>query len=799
MKKLGLVLVFGILVYGGIVLYDGLKDSRPAQDEAKLAGKAVADFPESDMDYFKGMDDGIVLDKDQVKGRNTWLIWTAGNEAFWDYLANNSFGTFDLLKIAGSYPCGDAAKGTAAGTQAPYQGASLAAVTGKPGGNYTSNYRRSTRFSYVGLMNEPGFVEATKPDKFGLCLDERVAPPEPFDEKVYGRASGILGLRIYPNPNFDEIAAKQWDADKFYNDPNYYSNPKLVRPYRVGMACSFCHVSHHPLHPPADPEAPQFENLSATIGAQYFWFGRVFGVNVEKDNIVWHILDSQQPGAVDTSLIATDYINNPRAMNAIFNLATRLQAAERWHRETSTGGALALPEVQKRGPTFGVPQVLWDGADSVGIDAALTRVFINIGEYHQEWIRHIRPVIGVKAQTPMEVKVAQENSVFWNNTQGRVGNLAKYLIAASGRMDLNTAPGGGAYLSTDPEVLKRGKLVFADTCARCHSSKLPENAPKLDCGERNYLECWKEYWDWTETDAFKTKMRELVLSDDFLKDNYLSTDARIPVTTLKTEICSSMASNAVAGHVWDNFSSQTYKNLPAMGEVALNDPIANQTFEWQTPGGGRGYQRVPSLVAIWSTAPYLHNNEVGLFNSDPSIPGRMAAFNDGIHKLLWPETRLHTIHRTDQVTYLKAATQTIDLPWYARPLARPLLSDNPLSGALRSVLGLGGLVEGSNIVVGPIPKGTPVNLISNLNVDLGAEGVGLWRMLRFLKKAKHTYQEIARDGLDEAQTTMRLKELAPDLMALSACPDFEVDRGHPFGTTLPDADKEALIEFVKTL
>jgi hypothetical protein len=36
-------------------------------------------------------------------------------------------------------------------------------------------------------------------------------------------------------------------------------------------------------------------------------------------------------------------------------------------------------------------------------------------------------------------------------------------------------------------------------------------------------------------------------------------------------------------------------------------------------------------------------------------------------------------------------------------------------------------------------------------------------------------------------------------MALSACPDFEVDRGHPFGTTLPDADKEALIEFVKTL
>ncbi len=793
MKKLGLVLLFGIAAVGGIALYHGLKDSFPAQDEAKLAGKTPADFPESAVDYFKGMDDGIALDADQVKGRNTWMIWTGGNEAFWDWLANNSFGTFDLLKVAGSYPCGGGSQVGYQGTTPGYGSTDKPAATGSPGGNYTSHYRRGSRFAYVGLMNEPGFVEATKPDPFGLCLDERVAPPEPFDEKVYGRSSGILGLRLYPNPNFDDAAAKHWDADKYYNDPDYYSDPKLVRPYRVGMACSFCHVSDHPLHPPADPEAPKFENLSATIGAQYFWFGRVFGVNVEKDNVVWHILDSQQPGAVDTSLIATDYINNPRAMNAIFNLPARLKAAELWHHETSTGGALNLPEVQQRGPTFGVPQVLWDGADAVGINAALTRVYINIGEYHQEWIRHIRPVIGVKPQSPIEVKVAQEHSVYWNTTQERAGNLAKYLIAASGPMPLKDAPGGAAHISPDPAVLERGKIAFAENCARCHSSKLPDDAPKLNCGERNYLDCWKEYWDWTETDAFKGKMRELVKADDFLKDNYLSTDARIPVTTLETEICSSMASNAIEGHVWDNFSSQTYKNLPAMGKVALMDPITNQTFDWQTPGGGRGYQRVPSLVAIWSTAPYLHNNEVGLFNSDPSLEGRLAAFDDGIRKLLWPETRPRKIHRTDQITYLKAATQT--LPWYTQPL----VDGNPVSSLLRSVVGLGGLVEGSNIVVGPIPKGTPVNLISNLNVDLGDEGVGLWRMLRFLKSAKHAYQEIDREQLDPAQTTERLKALAPDLMALSTCPDFEVDRGHPFGSELPDADKEALIEFVKTL
>ena len=33
---------------------------------------------------------------------------------------------------------------------------------------------------------------------------------------------------------------------------------------------------------------------------------------------------------------------------------------------------------------------------------------------------------------------------------------------------------------------------------------------------------------------------------------------------------------------------------------------------------------------------------------------------------------------------------------------------------------------------------------------------------------------------------------------MSKCPDFIVNRGHLFGTTLPDADKRALIEFLKT-
>jgi hypothetical protein len=41
-------------------------------------------------------------------------------------------------------------------------------------------------------------------------------------------------------------------------------------------------------------------------------------------------------------------------------------------------------------------------------------------------------------------------------------------------------------------------------------------------------------------------------------------------------------------------------------------------------------------------------------------------------------------------------------------------------------------------------------------------------------------------------------EVAQALLNVSKCPDLITDRGHYFGTDLPDEDKRALIEFVKT-
>ena len=691
----------------------------PTQDEAARAGKTPADFPETTVDFFAPMDGGVALAPNEAAGRNTWILWTGGNQAFWDYLANNSFGTLDLLKTA------------------------------------DSRYRYR-RFDYYGLMNDPDCTQASEPDEYGLYVDD-CPQPEGLDPEIYGRSAGVVGLRLYPNPNFDAAAADAWDGERYYTDPEYYNNPGLVRPYRLGMSCGFCHVSAHPLNPPADPNEPEWENLSATIGGQYFWIGRIFVAHPDETNFIWQILNSSPPGALDTSFVASDNVNNPRTINAVFNVAARLATAEE---EQIAGGALNLPGVQ---PVMPVPHILKDGADSVGVMGALSRVYINIGTFHQEWVKHFNLLIGGE-QEPMDVAYARENSVYWRATEGRVGNLAAYFLKAANPMYLKDAPGGAQYLSDDQALLERGKLVFADNCASCHSSKEPKD---LVPG----------------TEAYRKWMRQEVLKPDFLDNNFLSDDDRHPVSVIQTNACSTLATNAIRGHIWDNFSSETYKTLPAAGEIEVAHPVDGTPRTYDMPAGGRGYHRTPSLVAMWATAPYFHNNALGKFTNDPSVAGRMEAFDDAVRKLLWPERREERtcqeewglpfcppVYRTTKESYLRVPHQYVP----------DLLNLTDLTD------------DAGNIEIGPIPQGTPISLLSN--IDLTASKL---QLAKVLINAKKRLQEAEGKPVDEQRQILRT--LVPDLLSVNKCPDFVVDRGHYFGTQLSDADKEALIAFLKTL
>ena len=826
------------LMIGAGVVFTSCSKQQPVDvlDEAMRAGRNAASFKHADEDFFKDMDNGVALTAAEVQGRNMWNVWTGGNDRLWNVMTDYTFGAFDLLKIISSHP--------------------------------SLGYGRNNRWESLGLVNEPCFEAPKTPqkDRYGLWLDVRGkdCAADPFENEkkypgvaigargkpvgngvthpvgsYYGYSTGIMGLRLFPNPDFDEKAAKEWDAERYYNDPKYYNRKDLVRPYRVGMSCGFCHIGPSPIKPPADPNNPKFENLSSSVGAQYMWADRMFIFNWNKPegrtNYMYQLSRTFRPGAMDTSLISTDSINNPRTMNAVYDFVARMGMAKKIGHEKLAGGELdnkQLNDFIKEGPLtefwdkgtsiVKTPRVLKDGADSVGLIGALNRVYLNIGLYSEEWLRHFNPVVGGKDITPIKIATAQKNSAYWQATELGTPATALFFLKAAQPDYLRDAPGGDKYLSDDAATLEQGKNVFADTCARCHSSKAPEPPADLklnQCMGGAYLDCFKRYWKWTQSDEYKAEMRKIVNAPDFLQGNYLSTDARIPVTLLRTNACSPLATNALGGNIWDNFSSSTYKQLPSVGTITVHDPFTGALVPYLMPAGGRGYTRVPSLISLWSTGPYLLNNTVGPFDTNPSVEARMKVFEASVEQMLWPEKRERdsvlgnkvpgTIDRTTERSKV-----VVPLGFVPEPL-------QPLQGLAHRWLPW--LVkDGGDIELGPIPKGVPVNLLANIKLRSESDNVSekaahLKDLATMLLKLKADLKSLPPNASDD-DARAKFANLREPMLKLSKCPDFVVNRGHYFGTAefnktdglsndekawgkeaeLSDADKRALIAFLKT-
>lgn len=647
--------------------------------------------------------------RDGIRGQNTWILWGEGNEAFWGWIQEYGYGLIDFMVMLDSR-------------------------------------QRGNRFRDTGMMNQPGMKTASEPI-LGLYLDQadgdrillqqpewdvdvatgelakRPEPPpghpqklfEPgdlqlyesvlarlpqdgLDPAVYGYPSGVVGLRLMPNPDFfgntaDAARARSyWDervvqpgSDGFYErGGRVAADPDLVRPFRVSMSCGFCHIGPHPLNPPPDPENPGWEHMSSTIGNQY-WTPPTLFTNLAKENTLFYqFLASQQPGTVDASLVSTDHINNANTIMAVFDLNARLARALENPPEAQSDTNLYFPGVEDGGRRVSprhTPRVLLDGADSIGVFAALSRVYFNIGTFPEEWARCHNPILGFTPQRPFPVKTAEANSAFWRaGDRYRIPYMVEFFTHRSAKdgqsivapMKLADTPQGRPLLSAEADQARAGREVFLRNCAVCHSSKQPDgfgiafdddwnaaDAPAPGDAHLTLPRRFEEWEDFRASAAFRAYGDLMTQfagvagegADPFLEDNYLSTDLRVPVTLVGTNSARAVATNAMRGQVWDNFSSEDYKNLPAVGGVRFFNPYSgapkdrwNNNDTYYPPAGGPGYYRPASLISLWATAPYLHNNALGLFNRDPSVEGRLAAFEDGIDKLLDDSLRRPDAH-----------------------------------------------------------------------------------------------------------------------------------------------------------
>lgn len=722
-------------------------------------------------------------ERDGIRGRNTWVWWAGGNEGFWNWLAQDGYGLNDYVGFLDSRQRNTRFQRSGAVNQPGYKansdpskkilGLYLDVVDEKAGGKHLLSPppwdAGGQRVPYPGdqthkdLVRLPGSPE--KPvdqiiaEQSGLfrmgdvpLFKDTVAKlaqmGDGLDYTVYGFPSGVVGLRLFLNPDFfgDTKAAAEargyWDRqvvktnDRYYTDREVFADTRLVRPFRVGMSCGFCHVAPHPLSPPADRENPEWSNLSSNIGNQYWKPATAFGNLQQPNSFIYHFLASQQAGTVDTSAISTDHINNANTINAVYDIVPRLARAGLNPTELQSPANVLLPSIEDPGLPINkdgtnwrhTPRVLLDGSDSIGAFGALARVYLNIGTFYEQWGRCHNAVIGFTPQRPFSVDTCQRNSVYWQtNEKYRVPYLAAFFTlqhpGATPPAGLTTeTPATASHSSTQPMKLAaatepragkpseaartylgldtadkrtRGREVWLDNCAMCHSSKQPAGFA-LTFARKNKGEAWEaqpapaddtyilpfdanDWGDFKNSPAYakyKKRLREVVASSGkglegdpledkhpFWQENFLSTDIRVPVTLVGTNSGRAMATNAIHNSVWDNFSSDTYKELDSVGLVTYTSPFTGAEQTYKAPGGGRGYYRPASHISLWATAPFLHNNTLGVFREDPSVAGRLVQFSDSIRRMLWSSRRgdHKPVLSDDEWRWLKELPQTEQL------------------------------------------------------------------------------------------------------------------------------------------
>ena len=81
--------------------------------------------------------------------------------------------------------------------------------------------------------------------------------------------------------------------------------------------------------------------------------------------------------------------------------------------------------------------------------------------------------------------------------------------------------------------------------------------------------------------------------------------------------------------------------------------------------------------------------------------------------------------------------------------------------------------------------------------DLGERLTHDKQVVAAVFKLVHDLRALPKNATDD-QARKVFANVGEQLFALSKCPDYVVNRGHYFGSKLSDADKNALIAYLKT-
>lgn len=675
-------------------------------------------------------------------------------------------------------------------------------------------------------------------DAHGTGKDQR----QSSCDLAFGTSTGALGYRKFPNPRFDrqqwlklngnlsswEGYGKQLSGDPAAADSRVrrLADGAIEPPFLIGTSCGSCHIAFDPLNPPKDPANPLWANIKGAIGNQYLRISELLASGMPPDSVEYQMFAHARPGTSDTSAIPNDQVNNPGTINAIINLHQRPtfanEVVDKWRKVASCKpddtDTACWCEPGRDGKCWRkgiaretVHHILKGGEDSIGANEAIQRVYFNIGSCAEQcWVNHLTDLRQLDpqgrnfGQTPFDIGQCRRDCPNFRAIEDRLGDISAFLHSKeTDATDLQVAretqrkvvdPAaryGYDELVADldrhfgKDAVARGHDVFADNCARCHSS-LPEST----------------------AGAFRNRDFRARDPNTGLRADWLGNDVATLASEIGTNRCRSLHSNHTAGRVWQQYGSETLRSRAA-------DPTLREPHD-----GGRGYYRDISLLSLWAHAPFMHNNAIGpeicgqpahrenyfyrnpyadqkgrqplttnapqCWTYDPGVDGRFKLYVASMQDLLHPAQRIPKITRFDV--------------------------DVPLVAGLRMVAdGKEKQVAGLTIVV---PKGSSSARLGNFQHKQFLDDlVGLRLHPKMLQKklrdnlgasegdAAFADLRVVADQLlkDPEQLVAILKRHPKLFLVYSSCDDDIENGGHRFGEDLSESDKQALIAFLATI
>jgi hypothetical protein len=658
---------------------------------------------------------------------------------------------------------------------------------------------------------------------------------------AFGTSTGALGYRKFPNPRFDR---KRWlEVNKTASTWDGYRQPVSSRPgeaarrladgsieppFLIGTSCGSCHIAFDPLHPPEDPAHPKWENLKGAIGNQYLRISELLGSGMPEATLEYQVFSHARPGTSDTSAIPTDRVSNPGTINAILNLPERPVFTDedvvKWRKvaacpATPAEGTKCWCEPGREGKCWlrsrakeTVHHILKGGEDSIGALEAIQRVYFNIGSCSEQcWVNHLTDLRQLDpharnfGQSPFDIGQCRRDCPNFRAIEDRLPDIAAFLFSRENTAtDLYVAR-ENERKAKDPKAryryddlvadldrqfgkgaVARGREVFAATCARCHSS-----VPEAVGG------------------AFKNRDFRALDDKTGLRRDWLGSDQATPASEVGTYRCRALHSNHMAGHIWQEYGSETLRARPA-------DPNLKEPAD-----GGRSYYRNISLLSLWAHAPFMHNNAIGpeicgkprnaenfFYRSpyvdrqtkallppesapvcwpyDPSVAGRFKLYVASMEELLHPDRRVPKITKFD-----------VDVPL---PIGLRTAED-----------GKDKQIAGMTVV---LPKGMNSAALGNFNHKAFVHDLVQLRLNPEALEQRLTKQLGEEEGkkfvaelrtvsgalLKQPERPIETMRAHPKLVDLySSCTADVENDGHRFGEGLPEADKKALIAFLATI